>query len=97
MNQPATLESTMEWESIVNYAEQHNARCRFEEEQVKTKLHKRIRKALCYAMGAVVAVLMDIAGLLAPWVAVTSMVALLCMACFTAGKFVGNREATYGR
>lgn len=97
MNESATLDSTVEWERIVNYAEQHNARCRFEKEQVKSKQQKRLNKALFCAMGAAVAVVMEIAGLLAPWVAVATSVVLLCAACYTAGKLVGNREATYGR
>lgn len=97
MNQPATLDTNCEWENIVNYAERHNARCQFEESQVKTKLHKMMNKALVYAIAAAMMILMEWAGVLTSWVAVVAAIVLSCMACYAAGKFVGSREARYGR
>lgn len=97
MNQSAALDVTCEWENIVDFAGRHNARCQLEEARAKQKQNKKINKALYYAMGAAVAVLMECAGLVAPWVAVPAAMVLACLACFAAGKFVGNREARYGR
>lgn len=97
MNQSAALDVTCEWENIVDFAGRHNARCQLEEARAKQKQHKKINKALYYAMGAAVAVLMECAGLLASWVAVSFGIALACLACFAYGKFVGKREARYGR
>lgn len=97
MNQPVVIDNTCEWENIVNFADRHNARCRFEETRTQQKQQKRIGKAMYYAAGAAVAALMGITGLLASWVAVSFGIALACLACFAYGKFVGNREARYGR
>ena len=97
MNQSAALDVTCEWENIVDFAGRHNVRCRFEESRNQKKQQKRISKAMYYAAGAAVAALMGVTGLLASWVAVSVGIALACMACFAYGKFVGNREARYGR
>ena len=96
MNQPTALDLTEEWESIVNYAERRNARTQSEEKQTKRKLHKQINRALFYAMGAGLAIMLEHAGLLASWVAVFAALVLVCMTCFTAGKIAGSWEASYG-
>ena len=97
MNQSIVMDTTCEWENIVNFADRHNARCRFEETRTQQNQQKRISKAMYYAAGAAVAALMGITGLLANWVAVSAGIVLACLACFAYGKFVGNREARYGR
>jgi VIT1/CCC1 family predicted Fe2+/Mn2+ transporter len=97
MNQEATIRLPAEWEGIVNNVERHNARCRFEEKLAKRKLHKQINKALLYAMGAALAILLDFTGLLATWVAVAAAIVLVCLACFTAGRIVGKWNVSYGR
>ena len=97
MEQQATIRLPAEWEGIVNNVERHNARCRFEAKLAKRKLHKQINKALLYAMGAAVAVVLEFAGLLAATVAIPAALALVCMACFVAGKIAGNWGASYGR
>ncbi len=96
MNQPIGLNLTSGWDSIVNDVERHNARCRFEEMLAKRKLHKQINKALLYAMGAALAMVLEFAGLLAPQVAVSAALVLVCMACFTAGRIAGKWMVFYG-
>lgn len=96
MNQEATIRLPAEWEGIVNNVERHNARCRFEKKLAKRKLHKQINKALFYAMGAALAMVLEFTGLLAPQVAVPAALALVCMACFLAGKILGNWKVSYG-
>ena len=97
MNQEETIRLPAEWEGIVNNVERHNARCRFEEKLAKRKLHKQINKALFYAMGAALAIVLDFTGLLATWVAVAAALVLLCMTCFTVGRITGNWKVSYGR
>ena len=96
MNQEATIRLPAEWEGIVNNVERHNARCRFEAMLARRKLHKQISKALFYAMGAALAIVLDFTGLLATWVAVSAALALVCMACFVAGKIAGKWMVSYG-
>jgi len=96
MNQPTTLDLTGGWDNIVNNVERHNARCRFERKMAKRKLHKQINKALFYAMGAALAIVLEFTGLLAPWVAVLAALVLLCMACFTVGRIAGKWMVFYG-
>ena len=96
MNQEATIRLPAEWEGIVNNVERHNARCRFEEKLARRKLHKQINKALFYAMGAALAILLDFTGLLAAWVAASAAMVLVCLACFTAGKIAGKWKVSYG-
>ena len=97
MEQQATIRLPAEWEGIVNNVERHNARCRFEEKLAKRKLHKLINKALLYAMGAALAVVLEWTGLLAAWVALSAAMVLLCMTCFMAGKIAGKWKVSYGR
>jgi len=96
MNEPTALDLTGGWESIVNNAERRNARCRFEEKLAKRKLQKQINRALFYATGAALAILLECTGLLAPWVAVAAALVLVCTACFVAGRIAGNWEVLYG-
>lgn len=97
MEQGATIRLPAEWEGIVNNVERHNARCRFEMKLAKRKLQKRINKALFYAIGAAMTVVLECTGLLNLWVAVPTALVLLCMACFMAGRIVGNWKVLYGR
>lgn len=97
MNQENTIRLPAEWEGIVNNVERHNARCRFEAKLAKRKLHKQINKALLYAMGAAVAMALESAGLLAATVAIPAALALVCMACFVAGRIAGYWKVLYGR
>lgn len=97
MNETTALEHVGEWENIVNYAEQHNARCQFEQKRANSKLQKLLNKAFIYAMAAVLAMTMARVGWLTSWVAVVAAIVLSCMACYAAGKFVATREARYGR
>ena len=97
MNQPTALNTTSEWENVVNFAARENARYRREQRQVKQKLNKQLDKVLLYAVGAVMAVIMACAGWITPWVAGIAAVVLAGNACFTAGKFAGSCEAHYGR
>lgn len=97
MNQEETIRLPAEWEGIVNNVERHNARCRFEEKLARRKLHKQINKALLYAMGAAMALVLDFTGLLAAWVAVVAAMVLVCLACFTAGRIAGKWKVYYGR
>lgn len=90
MNQQKQLDLSGGWENIVNNVERHNARCRFERKMAKRKLHKQINKALCYAMGAALAMVLEFTGLLALWVAVAAALVLLCLACFTVGQIAGK-------
>ena len=90
MENAATIRLPAEWEGIVNNVERHNARCRFEEKLEKRKLHKQIKKALLYAMGAAMAMVLEFTGLLSFWVAVPAALAMVCLACFTAGHIVGK-------
>lgn len=96
MNQPTALNLTGGWDSIVNNVERHNARCRFEAKLAKRKLHKQINKALLYAMGAALAIVLEFTGLLAAWVAVAVALVLLCMTCFTVGRIAGKWMVSYG-
>ena len=88
MENEATIRFPAEWEGIVNNVERHNARCRFEEKLAKRKLHKKINKALLYAISAALAMALEFAGLCSFFVAVPVAMALVCMACFTAGQIV---------
>ena len=97
MNQEKTIRLPEEWEGIVNNVQRHNARCQFEKKLAKRKLHKQINKALLYAMGAALAIMLEFTGLLVPQVAVSAALALVCMACFTAGKILGKWKVLYGR
>ena len=96
MEQQATIRLPAEWEGIVNNVERHNARCRFEAKLAKRKLHKQINKALFYAIGAALAIVLDFTGLLATWVAVAAALVLLCMTCFTVGRIAGKWMVSYG-
>ena len=96
MDQQATIRLPAEWEGIVNNVERHNARCRFEAKLAKRKIHKQINKALFCAMGAALAMVLEFTGLLAPWVAVTAALVLLCMTCFMAGRIAGKWMVSYG-
>jgi VIT1/CCC1 family predicted Fe2+/Mn2+ transporter len=97
MENEKTIRLPAEWEGIVNNVERHNARCRFEEKLARRKLHKQINKALFYAMGAALAIVLDFTGLIAPCVAVAVALVLLCMTCFTVGRITGNWKVSYGR
>ena len=90
MENEATIRLPAEWEGIVNNVERHNARCRFEEKLARRKLHKQIKKALLYAMGAALAMALEFAGMFSFWVAVPAAIVLVCMACFNAGYIVGK-------
>ena len=96
MNQEATIRLPAEWEGIVNNVERHNARCRFEEKLAKRKFHKQINKALMYAIGAAMAMVLECTGLFSIWVAIPAALLLVCMACFTAGQIVGKWMVRHG-
>ena len=88
-----------EWENVVN-----GARCRFERKQAEKVTRKRtqeirrkLHKALLYATGAGVIMLMGNWGWIELWPAALAAQVLLCAACFVAGKVAGNREASNGR
>ena len=96
MDNKATIRLPAEWEGIVNNVERRNARCRFEAKLAKRKLHKQINKALLYAIGAALAMVLEFTGLLAPWVAVAAALVLLCMTCFMVGRIAGKWMVSYG-
>ena len=96
MEQPKVLDLTGGWDDIVNNVERHNARCRFEEKLAKRKFHKQINKALMYAIGAAMAMVLECTGLFSIWVAIPAALLLVCMACFTAGQIVGKWMVRHG-
>ena len=75
------------WEAIVNNVERHNARARFEMHKRQHRRNKRISKILNLVLGASAIMALDLAGLLASWVAVPGAVILVCIACFFTGRF----------
>lgn len=87
MRKPIALNLIDEWEGIVNNVERHNARCRFEYIRKQNKLHQMINKALCFAMIAALALILNTAELLITWVAVAISLPCLCAACFISGRF----------
>jgi hypothetical protein len=86
MNQPKALDLTSEWERIVNDTERHNARVRILAAVHKRKQEKRIAKAVNYAIGAVLSVVLGATGLLSSWVAGSVAVLLVCISCFLFGR-----------
>lgn len=86
MNQPTVLHRTGGWEAIINNVERHNARARFEMHKRQRRRDKRISKILNHVLGASAIMALDLAGLLASWVAVPGAVILVCIACFFTGR-----------
>ena len=86
MKQPTALDLTGEWENIVNNVERHSARARFEFRRQQHRFNKRISKIINYLLGAVLVMGLDLAGLLASWVAVPGVVILLCAIFFFGGR-----------
>ena len=74
------------WEDIVNNVERHNARVQFEIRRQQYRRNKRIGKILNHVLGAALVMGLDLAGLLASWVAVPGAVILVCIACFFGGR-----------
>ena len=87
MRKPITLNLTGEWEDIVNNTEKHNRRCRYEQAKKESKLHQMINKALCFAMIAALALILNVAELLTTVVAVAVALPCLCTTCFIGGRF----------
>lgn len=85
MNQPTALDLTGGWEDIVNNVERHNARLRFEANLFRHKLKKKIGRVVNLALGAITSVALGATGLLAPWLAGTAAVILICSAFFFGG------------
>lgn len=86
MNQTTALNLTGGWENIVNNVERHNARRRFEAKLYRLKMKKKIGKVVNLALGAILSVTLGFTGLLAPWVAGSSAVLLVCIACLLGGR-----------
>ena len=86
MEQTTALSLTGGWEDIVNNAERHNARVRFEIRRQQYRRNKRISKILYQVLGAGLIMALDIAGLLSSWVAVPGAEILVCIACFFSGR-----------
>ena len=86
MNQPKALNLSDGWENIVNNVARHNARVRILAAVHKRKQEKRIAKAVNYALGAVLSVVLGATGLLSSWVAGSIAVLLVCISCFLYGR-----------
>ena len=87
MNKPIQLSLDGDWEDIVNNVDRHNKRCRHDQAKRENKLHKMLNKALCFAMVAAMALILNITELLTTWVAVAVALPCLCAACFIGGRF----------
>lgn len=87
MAKPIQLSLDGDWESIVNNVDRHNKRCRRDQAKRESELHKMLNKALCFAMVAALALILNIAELLTIWVAVAVALPCLCAACFIGGRF----------
>ena len=86
MNQPTALDLTGGWEQIVNNVERHNARVRFEIRKRQYRRNKRISKILNHALGAALVMGLDLAGLLASWIAVPGTLIPTFIAFFLGGQ-----------
>lgn len=86
MEQTTTLNLAGGWESIVNNVERHNARTRFEMHRIQHRRKKKLGKIVSFVLGAVLALVLDFAGLLTSWIAVPGAVVLVCIACFLGGR-----------
>lgn len=86
MEQTNALTLTGGWEDIVNNAERHNARVRFEMRRNLRRREKRLIKIINYVLGAGLIMTLDLTGLLSSWVAVPGAVILVCIACFFGGR-----------
>lgn len=90
---PKTLSLEGDWEDIVNNAERHNARVRFEEKLFEKQLKKDEKKLIALAFGAILSVGLCVAGFVAPWLGVSVAAILVCAACFKAGQTWAKRGA----
>lgn len=86
MKQNTPLSLTGDWEAIVNNVERHNARVRFEILRQHNRRNKQINRILDRVLCAGLVIALDIAGLLASWIAVPTAIILICIACFLAGR-----------
>ncbi len=87
-----TLNLTDGWEEIVNDAERHNARVRFDRKVAVRRRNRMIGKSVNLALGAVLCVALTAADLLAGWLAVPAAIMLLCGASVMAGRIVEQRK-----
>ena len=92
MRQAIELNLTAGWEGIVNSAERHNARVRFEQKLHAQKLLKLRRMIVALSLGALLVVALGAAGLLASWVAGIAAVLMICGACLVTGRLLERRR-----
>lgn len=88
--QPLSLDGS--WERIVNDTERHNARVHFEETRKRNRIRKRLGYIIDCALSAAAVIALDVAGLLAPVVAMPTAVIFICIACFIAGRVWEQRR-----
>ena len=86
MNQPTALSLDGGWEKLVNNVERHNARARIAAKREKRRRDRMVGCAINLSLGAVLAITLDFAGLVAPWVAGVTAVLLVCGASFLVGR-----------
>lgn len=86
MNQPKALDLTSGWEDVVNNSRWRKARTQKENERHLHRCRKTIYKVCFCIVASVIAMILELAGLLASWIAAPGTLIPAFIAFFLGGQ-----------